>query len=554
MSTTQTTVPLSQLRLDPVNVRKGDRGPDPEFVASIRANGVEMPLAARPNGTGYLVTDGGKRLAALQALAERGDIPADHPVPVVVKKRTDTQAKELSLTLNVIRSGMHPVDEFRALAELHRDKSKPLDVDAIATRFGWPRKQIEQRLALGSLDDKILDAWRQGTINADTAKAFTLCASKKAQVELFDKLGKHGRIDDWAVKSALRIGHDNPGRFLAVIGVENYIKRGGRVTEDLFGTDHVVSDPKLVHAMIEEKLAAVRDELLAEGWAWVIDRPNDYYLYGRIQGTIKTPKEKRERLKALETLLNAAEETDEDDPEALAALTEHTVLQGEIARASFTPEQKTKSGVFVHLEREGSISFEFGRIKPAARREIEREKTRSVASGTEGKTKAKSATPVISNALKMRLDVQRTKATKQALLADAHGNALGDLAAKIIASQITPDRPYAMHVSDRDMVALRKTITGKVMNQALRDCFDAKDYFESAPKGLVLAAIRDAVNPDEARKLLGKKRGEIAKFAIANVAKTKWLPAELRTEHYDGLAAKPNGKPKTKSTSKSKRT
>jgi ParB family chromosome partitioning protein len=50
----------------------------------------------------------------------------------------------------------------------------------------------------------------------------------------------------------------------------------------------------------------------------------------------------------------------------------------------------------------------------------------------------------------------------------------------------------------------------------------------------VLKAIAEGINQDEARKIAGKTKPEIWKFALANVSKTGWLPKELRTVHYKG--------------------
>jgi ParB family chromosome partitioning protein len=74
----------------------------------------------------------------------------------------------------------------------------------------------------------------------------------------------------------------------------------------------------------------------------------------------------------------------------------------------------------------------------------------------------------------------------------------------------------------------------EVFNAALAKRYDDEDYFSSAPKGFVLKAIAEAINQDEARKIAGKTKPEIWKFALANVSKTGWLPKELRTVHYRG--------------------
>ena len=61
-------VNLSDLSIDPANVRKTGRGKEPKFAASIRVRGVLEPLIVRsdPKGDGYLIINGGERFTALQ--------------------------------------------------------------------------------------------------------------------------------------------------------------------------------------------------------------------------------------------------------------------------------------------------------------------------------------------------------------------------------------------------------------------------------------------------------------------------------------------------------
>lgn len=95
---------------------------------------------------------------------------------------------------------------------------------------------------------------------------------------------------------------------------------------------------------------------------------------------------------------------------------------------------------------------------------------------------------------------------------------------------------------------LCNAINPKALNEALRQKFDAKDYFDSVNKALCLRAITEAVNADEARKVSGKPKNEVVAFALANIPKTGWLPPELRTAHYDGPGAK--AKPAKKAKAK----
>jgi ParB-like chromosome segregation protein Spo0J len=209
------TIKLSDLHIDKMNVR-GAAKAEPDFIANIAARGVEQKLVVRPNGTGFGVVDGGKRLSALQALLAGGKIKADHPVPVDLRKgMTDAEARELSLTLNIVRADMHPVDKYRAFVQLNHDKTKPIDVDKLAARFGIERKEMDKIIALGGLSDVVLDAWRSDRISAAGAKVFTLCPSKKAQEIVFAKVDKRSakdrQIEDWPIKQELKIGHNNPG-------------------------------------------------------------------------------------------------------------------------------------------------------------------------------------------------------------------------------------------------------------------------------------------------------------------------------------------------------
>ena len=82
-------IPLSQLELSPGNVRKtpADAAAFTELKASIAAHGLLENLITRslgpgPDGPGrYAVIAGGRRLAAMQALAAEGALDEDHPVP-----------------------------------------------------------------------------------------------------------------------------------------------------------------------------------------------------------------------------------------------------------------------------------------------------------------------------------------------------------------------------------------------------------------------------------------------------------------------------------------
>jgi ParB family chromosome partitioning protein len=222
-------------------------------------------------------------------------------------------------------------------------------------------------------------------------------------------------------------------------------------------------------------------------------------------------------------------------------------LQLAIALRSVTEKQKAASGCFVYLNHDSTLSIDYGRTEPKAEAAGKSTAGKGDAATTTAKIPTKAA---LTQVLTQRLNEQRLTAIKNALISHPYRDEFTTLLGRIIASQIAPASRWNALPSevDKHLDAIVAGIAPKVASAAFRKAFDAKDYFASAPKSFVIAAIAEAVNADEARKMDGQKRSEIAKFAMANVVKTGWLPKELRTVHYDG----PQAKAKAKSAAKTK--
>ena len=188
-------VPLSCLALAPENVRKtpANQFAEAELVASIKAHGLLENLVARaddPDSDGterFAVVAGGRRLAALKALAEDGTLDADHPVPC--KIAANGNAGELSLAENVIRIAMHPADQVVAFSQLARSG---ITVAAIAARFGVAERLVEQRLRLGNAAPELLDAYRADDIDLETLKAFSVTTDHDRQRTIWERVAGPG--------------------------------------------------------------------------------------------------------------------------------------------------------------------------------------------------------------------------------------------------------------------------------------------------------------------------------------------------------------------------
>src|SRR5580704_3508191 len=138
---------LADLTISPLNARKTRTAEAVEaMAASIKAQGVLQPLIVHPiDGNKMGVAVGGTRLEALQLLLKRKEIAPDYKILADVREADEAALREASLTENVVRTAMHPADEFTAFAALAADGHGPAE---IGSRFGQTGRYVEQRMKL----------------------------------------------------------------------------------------------------------------------------------------------------------------------------------------------------------------------------------------------------------------------------------------------------------------------------------------------------------------------------------------------------------------------
>jgi len=532
-------VPLSQLSIDPINVRKTDVEPSPAFVMNVRAIGIKIPLLVRLNGEGYKVADGGKRLRALQTIAKAKQdikgipVTSEYPVPVTIEEATDEQARDTSLALNLFRDEMHPVDEFEACTAFIAGGDT---IEEIAARYGTSKRYVQQSLALAALSPKIREAWRAGELDEEEAQAYTMAADHADQERVFKKVGK--RASNWQIRRAIVGDQDGAAKLLHFVGRKDYEAAGGTIIEDLFAEkendNSAVSDEKLLRKLADKKLADKCAALKAEGWSWA---------------------ETRE--------------------EAGHSTWNWTQLPGGKKQS---PENMAKSGCLVELKHDGTLEIRYAMQKPS-----QQKKTKTAAAKAKGET----VEAAISNAMAHRLSCALTVAAAKAVESDpslaltiavaalisyetgvklrndgfgareieydeefdAAFTRIGKMAPKeqmaLFAKLVGGAFDFRNYNASRDAFneedaasTICNAIDPKRMNAALREVFDPKDYFGGISKAIIAQAVTEAMGKDHGAKVLKMKTGEAAAFAIANVPKTKWLPEQLRVAGYDGPGAK----------------
>lgn len=257
-----THIPLDQLSVSPLNVRKHGGRDIAALAASIRSLGVIQPLLVRPSDDGFEVVAGQRRLRACQALAVEGE---SEPLPcLVMAEGDDAAALEASLAENLARLPMDEIDQYRAFAAL---RQQGRSVAEIAGQFGVTERLVEQRLAIANLYAPILAAYRREEIEPATLRILTM-ATKRQQKAWWQRFRdpEDYAPQGHALKSWLFGGHQIPvGN--ALFDPEAY---EGAIVCDLFGDDRYFADSDSFWRLQSKAVAELKERYLSYGWSQVV--------------------------------------------------------------------------------------------------------------------------------------------------------------------------------------------------------------------------------------------------------------------------------------------
>jgi len=293
-------IPLAKLSLAPENARYGvayDKDELKALSASIVAAGRLLdPLHVYPDGNGFKVWDGGRRLAALQGLAAvkaagKGlPEPLRAGVPCLVDP--DNAKARLHSAATFVRTEMHPADKFLAYKALF---DQGLDEAEVAAVCAVPQPRVRQLLRLRSVALEIIDAFKAGKMALDVVEAFSLTDDHERQRQVLASFGAK-TPDAWTVRQALRTGSLDGSAWIAqFVGRAAYEAAGGRFLVDLFSRgdkDCAWLDGDLAQKLADEKLKAVADGLAAEGWGAVVHVQSHVWDWSK--GYVQVPEAERD--------------------------------------------------------------------------------------------------------------------------------------------------------------------------------------------------------------------------------------------------------------------
>lgn len=265
-------VPLRELAVAPENLRFGEAPDDaiPELAATIRAAGVMQPLTVRPGRrreAPWMALDGRRRLLALTALADAGEIDGGYGVEVFVETEPGRQAAAAVLTNTA--APVHVADVIVAIGRMLKAK---LTIDAIAAALGYAQIEIRKLAALSAVPLSAIEALRAGRITLRQTKLIARLPDRKAQTAIAREALDGQGFQEWRVREALEEGQvtTRDARW-TLVGADRYAAGGGRVESDLFGElpDRIL-DPELLTALWLERAGQVAEILEKEGLAATI--------------------------------------------------------------------------------------------------------------------------------------------------------------------------------------------------------------------------------------------------------------------------------------------
>ena len=411
--TEEVSMPLASLIKSPLNVRTVPYSAESvsELAESIKGVGLLQNLVVHAlSGERYGVAAGGRRLAALNMLAERGIIPADWSVRVkIIPQELATAA---SMTENGHRRDMHPAEQiagFRAMAQEGKTSAQ------IGDLLGYSPRHVQRMLKLADLAPVILDALAEDRITTEHCQALALENDTARQVQVFEaacQSGWGGKPDVRVIRnliteSEVAVAGNSKFRF---VGADAFSP--DELRTDLFSDDEGgYVDCVALDAALLEKLQAVAEFLReAEGWEWCAGRMEPVGECREDAGTYRClPEPEAVLTEAEEERLNELmvryEEPDTPREESDLLEAEMKLIHCMSRVRAWTPEMRAGSGVVV--------SWRYGNV--CVQRGVQLRSEDDAADRTE-QVQEKASVEEISLPLLTKMSSERTLAVQAALI------------------------------------------------------------------------------------------------------------------------------------------
>lgn len=163
-----------------------------ELAQSISVHGLIQPITVRKRGNRYEIICGERRFRACRMLKMS-------EISCIVREATDEQAYDLSISENLQREDVPPMEAAEAYKRLIA--TKRYDIASLAVAYGKSEKSIYQMLKLCDLIPGIAELVRAGKLTASAGIVISKYDKKMQTDILKDRLGEDGR-GEWCGISA----------------------------------------------------------------------------------------------------------------------------------------------------------------------------------------------------------------------------------------------------------------------------------------------------------------------------------------------------------------
>jgi ParB family chromosome partitioning protein len=377
-------IPFNKLVLSSSNVRRIKAGVSVEELAEdIARRGLLQGLNVRPvldadgveTGT-FEIPAGGRRFQALSLLVKQKRLAKIAPIPCIVRDAaSEILAEDDSLAENMQRVALHPLDQFRAFQAL---REKGQREEAIAAAFFVTPQIVKQRLKLASMAPALLEVYAEDGMTLEQLMAFTVNPDHGRQIQVWDSVKNSWNKEPYAIRRMLTETSVRASDRRAVfVGVDAYQAAGGAVLRDLFQADDGgwLEDPALLDRLVTEKLQSEAEALACEGWKWIEVATNLPYGYSHgLRRLVGDPAPMTDKETAAHAALLAEYRALEEEYSGQDEFSEEIdarIGQLEVAMEAleqrpmiYDPAELVRAGVFVTLDRDGSLTVYRGYVRP----------------------------------------------------------------------------------------------------------------------------------------------------------------------------------------------
>ncbi|WP_431299419.1 ParB/RepB/Spo0J family partition protein [Tabrizicola sp. BL-A-41-H6] len=247
------------LRVAPENPRSAetlDEEQLQELAISIAANGLYTPMIGYWQGVNFYVTAGGRRVRAIQHLAETTVYSEQPDWPVIVMTQED--AVHAGNAEQISHVALDEADELRLFT---MPAYAGLADHELGDRLGRSARYVAQRREILGLPEDMLDAVFRGAISVDQGIGLTFAKEyPETRAEFFERAKRDPGFDSGDMRNHLSkmVKAWSDYCFAQLVTHDEYREAGGRLQQDLFTNNPLVLDP---HILVQLATEAARDQM-----------------------------------------------------------------------------------------------------------------------------------------------------------------------------------------------------------------------------------------------------------------------------------------------------